>query len=165
MIIIFYKNIIINQLKMEIMSMNNRNEANWLPIVLGDMLKTDWLGGTTNVSNIGISAPAVNIKETADNFIFELAAPGNAKKDFIIELDNDVLSISSEEKEEHKTADESGRFTRKEFSYNNFKRVFGLPETVDREKISATYNYGILEINLPKLETAKFKAKRIIEIS
>ncbi|MCJ7757782.1 MAG: Hsp20/alpha crystallin family protein [Gillisia sp.] len=147
------------------MSMNKRNEANWLPIVLDDMLKTDWLGGTTNVSNIGISVPAVNIIETADNFIFEVAAPGKNKKDFIIELDNDVLSISSEEKEEHKTADESGRFARKEFSYNTFKRVFGLPESVDREKISASYKHGVLEINLPKLETAKFKAKRIIKIS
>lgn len=147
------------------MSLNKRNEANWLPIVLGDMLKTDWLGGTTNVSNIGISVPAVNIMETADNFIFEVAAPGKNKKDFIIELDNDVLSISSEEKEEHKTVDESGRFARKEFSYNNFKRVFGLPESVDREKISASYNNGILEINLPKLETAKVTAKRIIRIS
>lgn len=146
------------------MSLNKRNEANWLPIVMGDMLGTDWLGGTTKVSNIGISVPAVNIMETADNFIFELAAPGKNKKDFIIELDNDVLSISSEEKEEHKTADESGRFTRMEFSYNNFKRAFGLPETVEREKISAIYKNGILEINLPKLETAKVKAKRIIKI-
>jgi len=145
--------------------MNNRNEAKWLPIVLDDMLKTDWLGGTTKVSNIGISIPAVNILETADNFIFEVAAPGKNKKDFIIELDHDVLSISSEEKEEHKTADESGKFARKEFSYNNFKRVFGLPESVDKEKISASYNYGVLEINLPKLETAKIKAKRFIKIS
>jgi len=114
------------------MSRNNRNEANWLPIVLDDMLKTDWLGRTTKISNIGISVPAVNIKETADNFIFELAAPGKNKKDFIVELDNDVLSISCEQKEEHKTADESGRFARKEFSYDNFKKVFGIPESVDR---------------------------------
>jgi len=162
---IFCKNLIINPLKMEIMSMNNRNEANWLPIVLDDMLKTDWLGGTTNVSNIGVSVPAVNIMETVDNFIFELAAPGKNKKDFIIELDNDVLSVSSEEKEEHKTADESGRFTRKEFSYKNFKRVFGLSESVNREKISASYNNGILEIILPKLEEAKDHPKRIIKIS
>lgn len=147
------------------MSLNKRNEANWLPIVLGDLLETDWLGGTTNVSNIGISVPAVNILETAENFIFEVAVPGKNKKDFIIELENDVLSISSDEKEEHKTVDESGRFTRKEFSYNNFKRVFGLPESVDREKISASYNNGILEIKLPKLETAKVKAKRTIKIS
>ncbi len=147
------------------MSLNKRNEANWLPIVLGDMLETDWLGGTTKVSNIGIGVPAVNILETDEKFVFEVAAPGIHKKDFVIELDNDVLSISSEEKEEDKTADESGRFARMEFSYNNFKRVFGLPETVDRQKISATYNNGILEINLPKLEPAKLKAKRMIKIS
>lgn len=147
------------------MSLLNRNEANWLPSVIDDMLKTDWLGGTTNVSNIGISVPAVNIMETADNFNFEVAAPGKNKKDFIIELDNDILSISTEEKEEHKTADESGKFTRKEFSYNNFKRVFGLPESVNREKISASYNNGILEVILPKLEEAKDHPKRFIKIS
>jgi len=147
------------------MSMNNRNEANWLPIVLDDMLKTDWLGGTTNVSNIGISVPAVNIMETADNFIFEVAAPGKNKKDFIIELDNDVLSVSSEEKDEHKTADESGRYNRTEFNFSHFKRVFGIHESVDREKISASYNNGILEIILPKLEEAKDHPKRFIKIS
>ena len=156
--------VIINQ-KKDAMSLNKRNEANWLPIVLGDMLETDWLGGTTKVSNIGISVPAVNILETEEKFVVEVAAPGKHKKDFVIELDNDILSISSEEKEEDKTADESGRFTRIEFSYNNFKRVLGLPETVERENISASYNNGILEINLPKLDTAKVKTKRMIQIS
>jgi len=129
------------------------------------MLKTDWLGGTTDINNIGTRVPAVNIMEIADNFIFEVAAPGKNKKNFIIELDNDVLSISSEEKEEHKTADQNGRFTRKEFNYNNFKRLFGLPESVDREKISASYINGILEIILPKLEEAEDNPKRFIKIS
>jgi len=64
----FYKNLIINQLRMEIMSINKGNEPNWLPFAIDKMLKTDWLGGTTNINNIGTRVPEVNILETEDNF-------------------------------------------------------------------------------------------------
>lgn len=146
------------------MSLIKRNEANWLPSVFDDMFKTDWLGGTTNVNSIGTSIPAVNIFESDDNFMVAVAAPGKTKEDFNIELDNDVLTISSEEKKENETSEKNGRFTRKEFSYTNFKRAFSLPETVDSEKISAAYNNGVLEITLPKREEAKVQPKRMIEI-
>jgi len=165
---IFYKNFSINQLKMEIMSMNKGNEPNWLPSAIDKMLKTDWLGGTTNINNIGTRVPAVNILETADNFLIEVAVPGKAKKDLIIALENDMLIISSEEKEEkeeNKTTHDNEMFTRTEFNFNNFKRAFGLHESVDREKISASYINGILGIMLPKLEEAKEQPKRIIKIS
>lgn len=147
------------------MSLIKRNEANWLPSVFDDMFKTDWLGGTTNVNSIGTSIPAVNIHENDDMFEVHVAAPGKTKEDFKIELDNDVLTISSEERNEEETKDKKGRFTRKEFSYSNFKRAFSLPETVDSEKISASYNNGVLEISLPKKEEAKVQAKRMIEIA
>jgi len=147
------------------MSLIKRNEANWLPSVFDDMFKTDWLGGTTNVNSIGTSIPAVNIQETEDNFSVEVAAPGKTKEDFNIELDNDVLTISSEDKKEQETTEKSGRYTRKEFSYSTFKRAFSLPDSVDSEKISAAYNNGVLEISLPKREEAKVQAKRMIEIS
>ena len=147
------------------MSLIKRNEANWLPSVFDDMFKTDWLGGTTNVNSIGTSIPAVNIQETDESFSVEVAAPGKTKEDFNIELDNDVLTISSEEKKEEETTDKKGRYTRKEFSYTNFKRAFSLPETVHSEKISAVYNSGVLEITLPKKEEAKVQPKRMIEIA
>ncbi|MFD1095351.1 Hsp20/alpha crystallin family protein [Salegentibacter chungangensis] len=147
------------------MSLIKRNEANWLPSVFDDMFRTDWLGGTTNVNSIGTSIPAVNIQESDDNFMVAVAAPGKTKEDFDIELDNDVLTISSEEKRENETTEKNGRFTRKEFSYSNFKRAFSLPDSVDSEKISAAYNNGVLEITLPKREEAKVQAKRMIEIS
>ena len=147
------------------MSLIKRNEANWLPSVFDDMFKTDWLGGTTNVNSIGTSIPAVNIFESDDNFMVAVAAPGKTKEDFNIELDNDVRTISSEEKKENETSEKNGRFTRKEFSYTNFKRAFSLPETVDSEKISAAYNSGVLEITLPKKEEAKVQPKRMIEIA
>ncbi|GAB2774483.1 Hsp20/alpha crystallin family protein [Salinimicrobium soli] len=147
------------------MSLIKRNEANWLPSVFDDMFKTDWLGGTTNVNSIGTSIPAVNIQETEDNFMVAVAAPGKTKEDFTIELDNDVLTISSEEKKESENTEKNGRYTRKEFSYSNFKRSFSLPETVESEKISASYNNGVLEIMLPKKEEAKVQPKRMIEIA
>ncbi len=147
------------------MSLIKRNETNWLPSVFDDMFRTDWLGGTTNVNSIGTSIPAVNIMETEDSFNVEVAAPGMTKEDFNIELDNDVLTISSEDKKEKETTDKNGRFTRKEFSYSTFKRAFSLPDSVDSAKISASYNNGVLEIALPKKEEAKVQAKRLIDIS
>lgn len=147
------------------MSLIKRNETNWLPSVFDDMFKTDWLGGTTNVNSIGTSIPAVNIMETEDEFSVEVAAPGKTREDFNIELDNDVLTISSEEKKETETTDKKGRYTRKEFSYTNFKRAFSLPDTVDSEKIAASYKDGVLNISLPKKEEAKVQPKRMIEIS
>ncbi|TRO65334.1 Hsp20/alpha crystallin family protein [Christiangramia sabulilitoris] len=147
------------------MSLIKRNETNWLPSVFDDMFRTDWLGGTTNVNSIGTSIPAVNIMESEDSFNVEVAAPGMSKEDFNIELDNDVLTISSEEKKEEESTDKNGRFTRKEFSYRSFKRAFSLPDSVDSSKISASYENGVLEIALPKKEEAKVQAKRLIDIS
>lgn len=147
------------------MSLIKRNETGWLPSVFDDMFRTDWLGGTTNVNSIGTSIPAVNIMETEDSFNVEVAAPGKTKEDFNIELDNDVLTISSEDKKENETTEKNGRFTRKEFSYSTFKRAFSLPDSVDSAKISASYNNGVLEIALPKKEEAKVQAKRLIDIS
>lgn len=147
------------------MTLVKRNPNNWLPTVLDDMFKQDWLGGTTNVNRIGTSIPAVNIQESDDNFIVAVAVPGKTKEDFNIELDNDVLTISSEEKKENEVKEDNGRFTRREFSYSSFKRAFSLPETVDGEKISASYNNGVLELKLPKKEEAKVQPKRMIDIS
>jgi HSP20 family protein len=129
------------------------------------MFKTDWLGGTSNVNNIGVSIPAVNIMESDDDFSVLVAAPGKTKEDFNIELDNDVLTISSEAKEVKDNTSEDGKFTRKEFSYNSFKRAFSLPETINNQNISATYEQGVLTITLPKKEESKVQAKRMIEIS
>lgn len=140
------------------------NQTNWLPSVLDEMFKTDWMGGTANSNNFGARIPPVNIQETEDFFKLEVAAPGKIRKDFHIELDNEILTISSEEKDEKETQD-NGRYTRREFSYNNFKRIFSLPETVNGEQISASYESGILTINLPKKEEAKIPPKRMIEIS
>ncbi|NJW51660.1 Hsp20/alpha crystallin family protein [Salinimicrobium oceani] len=147
------------------MNLIKRNTDNWLPSIFDDMFKTDWMdNGNSGYNRIGTSVPAVNISETDDEFSLEVAAPGKTKKDFNLELDNGVLTISSEDKREEEKKDSNGRFTRREFSYSSFKRAFSLPESVDSEKISAEYKEGVLKIKLPKREEAKVQAKKLIDI-
>ena len=147
------------------MTLVKRTNDNWLPSVFDDMFKTDWLGGTSNVNNIGVSIPAVNIRETDDNFSVEVAAPGKSKADFNIELDNDMLTISATSQEENETVENNGRYTRKEFNYNTFKRAFSLPESVASDKITANYENGVLMISIPKKDEAKVQPKRMIDIA
>ncbi len=107
--------------------------------------------------------PAVNVKENADGFYLALAAPGYGKEDIEVKIEENVLTISSEKKEEA-TAPEGEKFTRKEFKYAAFKRTFTLPDTVDATKIGANYENGILNISIPKKEEAKPLPARTIEI-
>ena len=143
------------------MNLVKRNNANRVfPSVMDELFK-DLMGGTQYVQK---AVPPVNIKETEQEFTLELIAPGLKKEDFNIELDNDLLTVSSEIKSE-KTEQEEGKFTRREFSFSSFKRSFSLPETVKEEGINASYQNGILTITLPKKEEALSKAKRLVEIS
>lgn len=149
------------------MNYNKRTSENWLPSVIDDMFKTDWLGGTSNVNAIGVSIPAVNILEKDDIFEVAVAAPGIEKENFNIELDNKVLTISASVKgdEPQNSTENTGKYTRREFSFNTFKRAFSLPDSVDSSKIEASYNHGVLNLTIPKREEAKVQAKRLIEIS
>lgn len=107
--------------------------------------------------------PAVNVKEDTDGFSLSVAAPGYAKEDIEVKVDDNILTVSSEKKEEN-TEKEGEKFTRREFKYAAFKRTFTLPETVDATNISANYENGILHINIPKKEEAKPLPARTIEI-
>ncbi len=109
-----------------------------------------------NFSHTNTTLPSVNIKETTDAFEVEVAAPGFDKSDFKIELNNDVLTISSEKELNEETKD-GERITKQEFSYQSFTRSFTLPELVEDEKIVAKYENGILAITIPKKEEAKPK--------
>lgn len=109
-----------------------------------------------------MSMPAVNVIEDKDAFRIEVAAPGLEKKDFKIDVDDKLLTISSE-KEVSKESKDSN-YLRKEFSYTSFRRSFTLPDIVDAEKIKASHKDGILTITIPKKEEAKKKAGRTIEI-
>ncbi|HOW24237.1 MAG TPA: Hsp20/alpha crystallin family protein [Bacteroidales bacterium] len=111
----------------------------------------------------GISMPAVNILEAKEDFKLEIAAPGLTKKDYRIQVENNVLTISSEKEEKQEEKD--SRFMRREFSYSSFTRSFTLPMTVAADQITASYNEGILTITIPKKEEAKEKPAREIKIS
>lgn len=111
----------------------------------------------------GISMPSVNIIEGKNDFRIEVAAPGLEKKDFKINLENNVLTISSEKEVKNEQADDN--YMRREFSYSSFQRSFALPNTVDAEKISANYKDGVLNLVIPKKEEAKEKPARTISIS
>jgi HSP20 family protein len=109
-----------------------------------------------------LSMPAVNIAEKKDQFDVSLAAPGMKKEDFNIDIEGNVLTISAETKEEKEQKDE--RYTRKEFNYSSFSRSFTLPDGVNKEKIDASYENGLLKVTLPKTEDAKKAASKHISV-
>lgn len=114
-------------------------------------------------SDYAVTSPSVNISEDNDNVIMEVAAPGLDKKDFKVAIDKDQLIVSAE-KEAQTEEKEEGKWTRKEFNYQSFKRSFHLSDKIENEKISAEYHHGILKLVLPKKEEAKPKAPATIEI-
>jgi HSP20 family protein len=146
------------------MSLVKRNEAfpAWSNL-FSDFFDRNWLDWSNrNFSLTNTTLPSVNIKESNESFDVEVAAPGLSKEDFRIELNNDLLTISSEKKDE-KTEEES-HYTSREFSYQSFSRSFSLPGSIERENISAKYENGILFITIPKKEEARSKPVRQIEI-
>ena len=138
---------------------------NQLPDLFDRFFNTDLERWNRNhYSNTNTTLPSVNIKETQDAFEVEVAAPGFEKKDFNIELDNDILTISSDKEIKEEVKDDE-KVSRQEFSYQSFTRSFSLPELVESDKISAKYDKGILSISIPKKEEAKPKPARQIKIS
>jgi len=115
------------------------------------------------VPNRSTSMPAVNIKEDEKRFTLELAVPGIDKKDLRIEINEDVITVSSEQKTEKEENNDD--FKRREFSYTSFCRSFYLPDNVNKEKIEANYKDGILSVVLPKDEEEKTKLSKQIKIS
>ena len=107
----------------------------------GDLM--DWS------NDVNTTLPSVNIKETKEGFEVKVAAPGFDKNDFKLELNHDVLTISSEKQAENETK-EGEQYTRREYCYSSFKRSFVLPDSADAEKINAEYKNGILDITIPK---------------
>lgn len=116
---------------------------------------------SNNGWNGGASVPAINIKKSENGFELELAAPGLAKADFNIEINDGTLTISSESKSEKVDSEDDGQYTRREFSYSSFTRSFSLPAEVDEDKVKATYEDGILKVAIPNSEEKIQKPKQI----
>ena len=137
-----------------------------VPSLFNDFFTKDlWDWSVGNSSSTNTTVPAINVKETNDNFEVEVAAPGLKKDDFKVELDGNMLTISSEKKNEWEEKEDE-RYTRREFSYQSFQRSFQLPrDVVDENKIQAKYDNGVLHLVIPKKEHAKQRPPRMIEIN
>ena len=144
----------------------NGSLLNQMPVLFDDFFNRDLFNwGNQNFSDTNTTVPAVNIKETAENYEVEVAAPGMTKKDFKVELDGNSLTISSERSNENVEQNDE-RYSRKEFSYQSFLRTFTLQKDVmDIENIKAKYENGLLHLLIPKKEEAKQKPPRLIQIS
>ena len=139
-----------------------KHKRNYFPSIFDDFFGDDWMRYPAG-NRKETSMPAVNVKENEKAFTVELAAPGLSKKDFNVEVDNDLLTISTEREES--TEDVGDNYTRKEFSYTSFKRSFHLPETVESEKIEAKYEDGVLRLMIPKKSEEAMKTSKTIKIS
>lgn len=107
--------------------------------------------------------PAMNVKDNENNYEIELAVPGFSKDDFEISLEDGVLHVNGQKKEEKEDSDEG--YTRKEFSYNSFRRSLKLPNSINQnEEMKATYKEGILKLNLNKKKDNGVESKKIIKI-
>ncbi len=144
----------------------NGSLLNALPMLFDDFFSRDlsyWKNA--NFSDTNTTIPTVNIKETNDHYEVEVAAPGMTKKDFRIELNGNLLTISSE-KNSPAQVQEGQKYLQQEFSYQSFQRRFELEkEVVDVEKIQAKYENGLLQLMIPKKEQAKQKAPMLIQVS
>lgn len=132
----------------------------WLPELFNDLM------------NVGLQAakgcatePATNVMENDEMYVVQLAAPGLKKEDFYVNInDEGNLVIKMEQKNEEKAEDEKMHYLRREFSYTKYEKTLILPDDVDKDKIEAKVSDGILTVNLPKVEEAKVKVARSIEI-
>lgn len=134
-----------------------------MPSLIDEFFGKDLMNTGLSEDRSALNIPAVNVIENHDYFRIELAAPGLEKKDFQLNLENNLLTISSEKEFKHEE-EKDGKFTRREFGYSSFKRSFTLPESIDADKIDANYKEGVLHITIPKKEEAKQKPPRQITI-
>lgn len=134
--------------------------SNQFPSLFDRFFEPDFINWSNrNFSTTNTTLPSVNIKEGEESFEVEMAAPGFEKKDFKIELNHDLLTITSEKQMENESK-ENEQFTRREFSYQSFSRSFTLPNTADGEKIGAKYENGILKVRIPKKGRSETKTRK-----
>lgn len=139
--------------------------------VLNDWFDNDFSDNMMNsLRRVNATAPAVNVKEDADKYTMEVAVPGIKKEYVRIDLNKDGdLELAIENKLEHH--EESGKaeykehYLRREFSYTNYQQTYSLPDDVEKEKITAKVEDGILSIVLPKIKKSEVSVNgRRIEI-
>ncbi|MDR0711398.1 MAG: Hsp20/alpha crystallin family protein [Prevotellaceae bacterium] len=142
------------------MNLIKRNQ-NWLPDVFSDLFSNDWM------LRANATAPAINIIESEADYRIEVAAPGMTKDDFCVRIDDDNnLVIAMEKKAENSEKTETELYLRREFSYSKFEQKMILPRNVDKDKISAKVEHGVLEVSIPKVnEETLRKNMKMIDIA
>lgn len=134
----------------------NRKES---PSVFDDFFNRDFLSDFFNAER---STPAVNVSEEKDKYIIEVAAPGLNKKDFNVNLEDNMLTISSEK--EDSDEEKNKNYMRKEFYFSKFSRSFTLPDNVKAEDIKASHKEGVLKVEVPKKQETETRPSRQIDI-
>ena len=136
-----------------------RRTNHWLPSIFNDFFGNEWMEQSSR------SVPAVNIQQNDNGFTVEVAAPGMTKEDCTVRLDeNNNLVISFEKKVEQEDKDKKGAYLRREFSYSQFQRTMVLPDDVEKDKISAKVENGVLTVEIPTLKEEKATEAKLIEI-
>lgn len=140
--------------------MPRKYNQNWLPSIFNDFFDNDWMVRTN------ATAPAINVIENDTDYKIEVAAPGMTKEDFNIHLtENNELVISMEKKNETNDNGKNKKYLRREFSYSKFEQCMILPDDVEKDKISANVNDGVLTIELPKMsKEEKANVCKVIDI-
>lgn len=134
-------------------------KSSWLPDVFNDFFDTEFMPKTN------ATAPAINVKESEGEYEVEVAAPGMRKDDFNVHINEDGdLSIKMESKKEQKEEDKKSHYLRREFAYSKFEQTLILPDDVDKDKISAKVNDGVLSVVLPKSKKEENKVVRQITV-
>lgn len=125
-----------------------------------DFFDLDFLGNRSG--NRSHSLPAVNICEDEKTYEVDVVAPGFKKDDFKVNMEDDILTISAEQKQEKESKDgENKQFSRREYSYSSFTRSFQLPENTKADGIVAKYEDGVLKITIPKTAQKPKTSKQI----
>lgn len=136
----------------------NRKNS-WLPDVFNDFFDTDFMPRTS------ATAPAINVKESADDYEVEVAAPGMTKEDFNVHLNQEGdLHIKMESKKEHTDDNKKAHYLRREFAYSKFEQTLILPDDVDKNNISARVADGVLTVVLPKIKKEEQNVVRQITV-
>jgi HSP20 family protein len=150
----------------------NKRNGSTLPTLVDNFFNADNFFASSILNNelldFGsmVNIPEANIIENGKNYKIEIAAPGLERKDFKVEVKDNILKISSEKEDEYEEEknNENQYFCRKEFSYNSFTRTFTLPENLITDKIDAKYENGILHLTLPKKEVTVSKPAKQIKV-
>lgn len=137
-----------------------RKTQNWLPFILNDFFGSELVAKTTNTT------PSMNIIENDREYRIEIASPGMCKDNFTIKVSDDNHLVVTMKKgncdcEENK----DDKYLRREFSYSEFNQTLILPENIDKDKIEAQHNNGILCVTIPKREVVKSENEKVITVS